>query len=95
MSGARHWLLLIPFAVLTTAALAVAATAVETARIESELTDRARAALSSADLPADEVTLSGRDATVTTDTPQQAARAETTLADVPGIRTVTATATPR
>lgn len=90
MSGMRHWLLLIPFAVLATAALAVAATAIEAARIESELTDRARAVLSSADLPADEVTLSGRDATVTTDTPEQAARAETALSDIPGIRTVTA-----
>ncbi len=93
MPPARRYAVLTALAVLVTGALAFAATSVERAGIEADLTTRARDALSASNLPG-EVSFTGRDATVRTGTPREALLARAVVRGLDGVRSVTVVSAP-
>ncbi|MEU3274621.1 OmpA family protein [Saccharomonospora sp. NPDC006951] len=86
MSGNRRALWLVPLALLVTGVLALLGTWSSAGGIETDLTERARAALASAGLRAD-VTFDGRDATLH-GVAADRQRAADVVASVDGVRTV-------
>ncbi|WP_298179731.1 OmpA family protein [Saccharomonospora sp.] len=88
MSAPRRFAVLAVLAVVVSGVLALLAVLVERDDIESDLTTRARDALEQAHLPTDVVTFSGRDATVRTDSLQDALFAKAMLEGVEGVRSV-------
>jgi outer membrane protein OmpA-like peptidoglycan-associated protein len=75
-------------AVVLTGLLALVATVVVRDDVETELAERARQALSQAELPTDVVSFSGRDASIRARSPREAVLASAVVAEVDGVRSV-------